>query len=161
MMRERRNTRQARRRGSWNGGGDASRARHSSNVELKPRREAHRNTRERVRERRLVAKSPKRPTTLVPPPEDPVKRRLLKKTEMRNDESVMNVDENLLNVVSILTKEENIPNEDNEMPKFTVLDDYEEMMKGKQKEYSLKEMGTMTVVKRTEAVGKKRFKRDG
>ena len=74
---------------------------------------------------------------------------------MRNDESVMNVDENLLNVVSILTKEENIPNEDNEMPKFTVLDDYEEMMKGKQKEYSLKEMGTMTVVKRTEAVGKR------
>ena len=27
---------------------------------------------------------------------------------MRNDESVMNVDENLLNVVSILTKDENI-----------------------------------------------------
>ena len=41
------------------------------------------------------------------------------------------------------------------MPKFTVLDDYEEMMKGRQKELnSLKEMGTMTVVKRTEAVGK-------
>ena len=32
-------------------GGDASRARHSSDVELKPRREAHRNTRERVREK--------------------------------------------------------------------------------------------------------------
>ena len=35
----------------------------------------------------------------------------------------MNVDENLLNVVSILTKDENIPeansNEDNEMPKFS------------------------------------------
>ena len=29
--------------------------------------------------RRLMAKSPKRPLTLVPPPEDPVKRRLLKK----------------------------------------------------------------------------------
>ena len=102
--------------------------------------------------RRLMAKSPKRPITLVPPPEDPVKRRLLK--------SVMNVDENLLNVVSILTKDENIPeansNEDNEMPKFTVLDDYEGMMKGRQKELnSLKEMGTMTVVKRTEAVGKR------
>ena len=110
--------------------------------------------------RRLMAKSPKRPITLVPPPEDPVKRRLLKKTDMRNDESVMNVDENLLNVVSILTKDENIPeansNEDNEMPKFTVLDDYEEMMKGRQKELnSLKEMGTMTVVKRSEAVGKR------
>ena len=110
--------------------------------------------------RRLMAKSPKRPITLVPPPEDLVKRRLLKKTDMRNDESVMNVDENLLNVVSILTKDENIPeansNEDNEMPKFTVLDDYEEMMKGRQKELnSLKEMGTMTVVKRIEAVGKR------
>ena len=70
-----------------------------------------------------MAKSPKRPITLVPPPEDPVKRRLLKKTDMRNDESVMNVDENLLNVVSVLTKDENIPeansNEDNEMPKFS------------------------------------------
>ena len=111
--------------------------------------------------RRLMAKSPKRPITLVPPPEDPVKRRLLKKqTDTRNDELVMNVDENLLNVVSKLTKDENMPevnsDEDKEMPKFTVLDDYEEMMKGRQKELnSLKEMGTMTVVKRTEAVGKR------
>ena len=47
-------------------------------------------------------------------------------------------------------------NEDNEMPKLTVLDDHEEMMKGRQKELnSLKEMGTMTVVKRSEAVGKR------
>ena len=124
--------------------------------------------------RRLMTKLPKRPIALVPPPEDPMKRRLLKKTDMRNDESVMNVDENLLNVVSMLTKEENVPetkgaeltkdenmpevnsNEDTETPKFTVLDDYEEMMKGRQKELnSLKEMGTMTVVKRTEAVGKR------
>ena len=110
--------------------------------------------------RRLMAKSPKRPITLVPPPEDPVKRRLLKKTDIRNDELIMNVDEHLINVVSILTKDENIPeansNEDNEMPKFTVLDDYEEKMKGRQKELnSLKEMGTMTVVKRSEAVGKR------
>ena len=46
-------------------------------------------------------------------------------------------------------------NEDNEMPKLTVLDDYEEMMKAGQKELnSLKEMGTMTDVKRSEAVGK-------
>ena len=88
--------------------------------------------------RRLMAKSQKRPITLVPPPEDPVKRRLLKKTDMRNDESVMNVDENLLNVVNMLTKDENMPeansNEDNEMPKLTVLDDYKELMKGRQKE---------------------------
>ena len=110
--------------------------------------------------RRLMAKSPKRPITLVPPPEDPVKRRQLKKTDMRNDELIMNVDEHLMKVVSMLTKDENIPeansNEDNVMPKLTVLDDYEEMMKGKQKELnSLKEMGTMTVVKRSEAVGKR------
>ena len=110
--------------------------------------------------RRLMAKSPKRPITLVPSPEDPVKRRLLKKTDMRNDELVMNVDEHLVNVVSMLTKDENMPeansNEDNEMPKLTVLDDYEEMMKGRQKELnSLKEMGTMTVVKRSEAIGKR------
>ena len=108
----------------------------------------------------VFAKSPKRPITLVPPPEDPVKRRLLKKTDMRNDEVVMNVDEHLVNVVNMLTKDENMPeansNEDNEMPKLTVLDDYEEMMKGRQKELnSLKEMGTMTVVKRSEAVGKR------
>ena len=54
---------------------------------------------------------------------------------MRNDELVMNVNERLMNVVSMLTKDENMPeansNEDNEMPKLTVLDDYEEMMKGK------------------------------
>ena len=110
--------------------------------------------------RRLMAKSPKRPSTLVPPPEDPEKRRLLKKTDMRNDEVVMNVDEHLVNVVNMLTEDENMPeansNEDNEMPKLTVLDDYEEMMKGRQKELnSLKEMGTVTVVKRSEAVGKR------
>ena len=68
--------------------------------------------------------------------------------------------------VSKLTKDENMPevnlDEDKEMPKFTVLDDYEEMMKGRQKELnSLKEMGTMTVVKRTEAVARERFRRDG
>ena len=72
----------------------------------------------------------------------------------------MNVDEHLLNVVKTLTKDENMPeansNEDNEMPKLTVLDDYEEMMKGWQKVLnSLKEMGAMTVVKRSEAVGKR------
>ena len=51
---------------------------------------------------------------------------------MRNDELVMNVDEHLLTVVNMLTKDENMPeansNEDNEMPKLTVLDDYEEKM---------------------------------
>ena len=70
----------------------------------------------------------------------------------------MNFDEKLLNVVNTLTKDKNKPeansNEDNEMPKLTVPDDYEEMMKGRQKELnSLQEMGAMTVVKRSEAVG--------
>ena len=109
--------------------------------------------------RRLMAKSPKRPITLVPPPEDPVQRRLLKKTDMRNDEVVMNVDQHLVNVVNMLTKDENMPeassNEDKEMPKLTAFD-HEEMTKGRQKELnSLKEMGTMTVVKRSEAVDKR------
>ena len=70
--------------------------------------------------RRLMTKSPKRPITLVPHPEDPVK---LKNTDLRNDESVMNIDENLLIVVNTLTKDETVhetnPDEDNEMPKFT------------------------------------------
>ena len=39
---------------------------------------------------------------------------------------------------------------------LTVLDDHEEMMKGRQKELnSLKEMSAMTAVKRSEAVGKR------
>ena len=63
-------------------------------------------------------------------------------------------------MVNTLTKDENMPetnpDEDNEMPILTVLDDHEEMMKGRQKELnSLKEMGAMTVVKRSEAVGKR------
>ena len=63
-------------------------------------------------------------------------------------------------MVNTLTEEENMPeansNEDIEMPKLTVLDDFEEMMKGRQKELNpLKEMGAMTVVKRSEAVGKR------
>ena len=78
--------------------------------------------------------------------------------DMRKDESV--IDENLLNVVNTLTKDETVqetnPDEDNEMLKLTVLDDHEEMMKGRQKELnSLKEMGGMTVLKRSEAVGKR------
>ena len=47
----------------------------------------------------------------------------------------MNVDQHLVNVVNMLTKDENMPeansNEDTEMPKLTVFDDCEEMMKGK------------------------------
>ena len=96
-----------------------------------------------------MTKSPKRPITRVTPRKD-----------LRNDESVMNIDENLLIVVNTLTKDETVPetnpNEDKEMPKLTVLDNHEEMMKGRHKELnSLKERGAMTVVKRSEAVGKR------
>ena len=60
----------------------------------------------------------------------------------------------------MLTKDENMPeansNEDNEMRKLTVLDNYEEKMKGRQKELnSLKDVGTMTIVKSSEAFGKR------
>ena len=34
--------------------------------------------------RRLMTKSPKRPITFVPPLEDPFRRRLMKKTDLRN-----------------------------------------------------------------------------
>ena len=58
--------------------------------------------------------------------------------------------------------QETNPDEDSEMPKLTVLDDHEEMMKGWQKVLnSLKEIGAMTVVKGSEAVAKERFKHDG
>ena len=123
-------------------------------------RETHRNTRKRVREKTVDGEITKTTYHIGQTSGRSSETRLLKKTDMRNDEVVMNVDEHLVNVVNMLTKDENMPeansNEDNEMPKLTVLDDYEEMMKGMQKELnSLKEMGTMTVVKRSEAVGKR------
>ena len=105
-------------------------------------------------------KSPKRPIIPIPLSEDPVKRRLMKKTDLKNDDTVMTVDADLLNVVNTLTKDNTVPetkpNEDDEMQKLTVLDDHEEMTKGRQKELnSLKEMGAMTIVKKSEAVGKR------
>ena len=70
----------------------------------------------------------------------------MKKTDLRNDESVMNIDVNLFDVVNTLTKDETVQetkhDEDKEMPKLTVLH-------GRQKELNcLKEMGAMTVGKR-------------
>ena len=77
---------------------------------------------------------------------------------MRNDELVTNVDEHLMNVVSMLTKDENVPqansNEDNEMLKLTVLDDHEEMMKGRQKELN-------SLSKCLRQLARERFKHDG
>ena len=114
--------------------GDASGARHNCDVKLEPRREAYRNTRERVREKTVDGEVTK-----------------------ATDHTCPSVNHELSNVVNTLTKDENMPeansNEDNEMPKLTVFDDYEEMMKGRQKELnSQKEMGAMTVVKRIRGV---------
>ena len=59
--------------------------------------------------KRLTMKSPQRPVTPVPPAEDQAKRRLMKETDLRNDDSVMNVDADLLNVVNTLMRDETVP----------------------------------------------------
>ena len=115
--------------------------------------------------KRLTMKSPKRPATPVSLHDDPVKRRLLKKTDLQSSDVLMVVEINetdLLHMVNTLLnnetdEEEKLWREEVQRMKFlSVLDDYEEMMKGRQKELnSLKEMGTMTGVKRSEAVGKR------
>ena len=52
------------------------------------RGEKHTETQENVSvKKRVMMKSPKRSATLVSPHDDPVKRRLLKKTDLRNDGS--------------------------------------------------------------------------
>ena len=106
--------------------------------------------------KRLMMKSPKRLATPVSPPDDPVKRRLLKKTDLQSSYVLMAVeikDTDLLHTVNTLlndeTSEEEKPwsEEVQRMKILSVLGDYEEMMKGRQKELnSLKEMGAMTVV---------------
>ena len=91
-----------------------------------------------------MMKSPKRPITPAPPSEDP-----------KNDDSVMNVDAHLLNVVNTLANDETVPetnlDEDSEIPKMLMIfDNLKELMKGRQEELaSLEEMGVMTAVKRT------------
>ena len=114
--------------------------------------------------KRVMVKSPKRPATPVSPPDDPVKRRLLKKTDLKSDDVLMPVkieDTDLLHTVNVLLNVENGQeakpwSEELEKTKIlTVLDDHEEM-KGRQEELnSQKEMGAMTAVKRSEAVGKR------
>ena len=104
-----------------------------------------------------MMKSAKRPATPVSPPDDPVRRRLLKKTDLQSSDVLMAVEINntdLLHKVNTLlideTGEEEKPwsEEVQRMKILSVLDDYEEMMKGGQKELnSMKEMGAMTVVK--------------
>ena len=90
-----------------------------------------------------------------------MKRRLMKKTDLKNDDSVMNVDADLLNVVNTFMSDETVPeanlDEDSELLKMlTILDDSKEVMKGRQTELnSLTEMGVMTAVKRTTAAGKR------
>ena len=83
-------------------------------------------------------KSPKWPSTLVSPPEDPVKRRLLKKIDLKSDDVLMPMeieDTDLLPTVNALLNNENGEeaepwSEELEKTKIlTVLDNHEEMMK--------------------------------
>ena len=109
----------------------------------------------------MTMKSPKRPITPVPPPADPVKRRRMKKTDLKNDDSVMNVDADLLNVVNTLMNDGTVPEanlgKDSELLKMlTILEDPKEVMKGCQKDVNLlKEMGVMTATKSTTAASKR------
>ena len=84
----------------------------------------------------LMTKSPKRPATAVSLPDDPVKRRLLKKTDLQSSDELMAVDINdtdLLHTVNTLlndeTGEEDKPwrEEVQKMKILSALDGYEEM----------------------------------
>ena len=119
-------------------GRDASGACHNNddtrNVELEPRRKRTETQENVFVKKRLMMNSPKRPATPVPPPEDPVKRRLMKKTDLRKDDLAMNVDADLLNTVNTFLSDETVPGtnlcEDSEQPKtLTILDDPKEVMK--------------------------------
>ena len=94
--------------------------------------------------KRLMMKSPKRPTTPVSPPDDPVKRR----TELLHTVNTLLNDDTG-------EKEKPWSEEVQRMKILSVLDDYQAKMKGKQELNSLTEMGAMTAVKRSEAVGKR------
>ena len=92
--------------------------------------------------KRLMMKSPKRPATRVSPPDDPVMRRLLKKTHLQSRDVLMAVeikDTDLLHTTNTLlndeTSEEEKPwsEEVQRMKILSVLDDYKEMMKGRQR----------------------------
>ena len=93
--------------------------------------------------KRVMMKSPKRPATLVSPLDDPVKRILLKKTDLKSDDVLMPVeikDTDLFHAVNTLlndgTREEEKPwsEEVQKTRILSALDDHEEMMKGRQKE---------------------------
>ena len=94
--------------------------------------------------RRLMMKLPKRPTTpVVPPADDPLQRRLLKKTSLRSDDALMPVeieDTDLLHTVNTLqndeTGEEEEPwiEETQRTKILSVLDGHEEMKKGRTNE---------------------------
>ena len=92
--------------------------------------------------KRLMMKSPQRPATHVTPPDDPVKRRPLKKTDPKSDDVLMPVeieDSDQLNTVNTLlndeTGEEAMPwSDESEKRKIlTVLDDPKEVEKGRHK----------------------------
>ena len=115
--------------------------------------------------KRVMMKSPTRPTTPITPSDDPVKQRLMKKTETKVVDVLMPVeiaDSDLVHKVNALlndeTGEEAKPWSDESEKKkiLTVFDcHHKEVMKGRQKELnSLEEMCAMTAFKRFEAVGK-------
>ena len=86
----------------------------------------------------------------------------MKKTDLQSSDMLMAVEINDTDLLHTLLNDETgeeqklWSEEAQRMKILSVLDDYEEMMKGRQKELnSLKEMGAMTVVKRSEAVGKR------
>ena len=121
--------------------------------------------------KRVMMKSLKRPATPVSPPDDPVKRRLLKKTDLQSSGVLMAVeikDTDLLHTMDTLLNDETGEEEEpwseevQKMKILSALDAYEEMMKGRQNELnSLKEMGAMIAVKRSEATGKRVSQHDG
>ena len=122
------------------------------NVELRQKRETHRDTRECVREETIDDEVTEAAGHTCSPPDDPVKRRLLKKTDLESSDARMAVeinDTDLLHTVNTLlndeTGEEEMPwsAEVQRMRILSILDDYEEMMKGRQEELnSLTENGS-------------------
>ena len=88
--------------------------------------------------KRLMMESPKRPATPVSLHDDPVKRRLLKKTDLQSSDVLMAVDINdtdLLHTANTLLNDETDEEEKlwrvQRIKILLALDDYEEMMEGR------------------------------
>ena len=84
--------------------------------------------------KRVMMKSPKRPATHVSPPDDPVKRRLLKKTDLKSDDVLMPVEIEDTDLLCCKNGEHTAKTWSEEVQKtkiLSVFDDHEEMMKGR------------------------------